>query len=129
MLDNDTVSRLLRGKDGVDNIVFQRDIEELRMSAITEAELLYDLKRKPEATRMQRVVKELLDRVKVLPWDSAAAACYGELRAFMERSGRAYLPEDILIAAHAQAAGAILVSANIAFREVPGLVVENWSES
>lgn len=52
---------------------------------------------------------------------------YGELRAAMRRIGRGLQPLDMLIAAHALEAGAVLVSSDSAFRHVPGLAVEDWT--
>lgn len=44
----------------------------------------------------------------------------------MRRLGKALQPLDMLIAAHALEAGATLVSSDRAFRQVPGLAVEDW---
>ena len=46
----------------------------------------------------------------------------------MERGGKSLAPLDMLIAAHALEAGATLVSNDRAFRHVPGLTVEDWTE-
>ena len=51
------------------------------------------------------------------------------LRATMERSGKSLAPLDMLIAAHALEAGATLVSSDRAFRHIPGLTVEDWTEA
>ena len=71
-------------------------------------------------------VREFLMRIDVLPWDSAAATRYGVLRAALEFSGAPLGNLDTLIAAHALAADAILVTHDHAFARVPALVVENW---
>lgn len=53
---------------------------------------------------------------------------YGSIRAALERMGRLIGPNDLLIAAHAIAAGAVMVTANVGeFGRVPGLVVEDWT--
>jgi len=46
---------------------------EVGIRVITEAELLFGLARRPEATKLKTVVEEFLLRVEVLPWDSDAA--------------------------------------------------------
>ena len=66
--------------------------------------------------------------VLVLPWTEATSEVYGRLRAEMRRLGKALQPLDMLIAAHALEAGATLVSSDGAFRYVPGLTVEDWTE-
>jgi tRNA(fMet)-specific endonuclease VapC len=46
----------------------------------------------------------------------------------LERSGKSLAAMDMLIAAHALEAGATLVSSDRAFRHVPGLTVDDWTE-
>lgn len=96
------------------------------ISSITEGELLYGLAKKPGATTLREAVASFLRHVEVLPWDSAAAATYGELRADLEAQGTPLGNMDTLIAAHALAAGCILASNDKAFVRVPGLAVEDW---
>jgi len=49
------------------------------------------------------------------------------MREQLEAAGKPIGPNDLLIAAHAYAIGAILVTGNIsAFGRVHGLQVENW---
>jgi tRNA(fMet)-specific endonuclease VapC len=72
-------------------------------------------------------VEAVLARVPVLPLDVPADAEYGVIRAELEATGKSIGPNDLLIAAHAQALGATIVTANVAeFRRVRGLTVENW---
>ena len=126
MLDTNTVSYLIRGQGGVEKSVLSKDYADLCISCMTEAELLYGVSRRPEATRRAYVVQEFLDRVESLSWGRKEAAIYGNLRAAMERSGKNLQPTDMLIAAHAFAIGATLVTSDTAFRHVPGLAVEDW---
>jgi tRNA(fMet)-specific endonuclease VapC len=52
---------------------------------------------------------------------------YAELRAALEQKGKPIGANDMLIAAHALAVRATLVTANVrAFSRVPSLSVENW---
>jgi tRNA(fMet)-specific endonuclease VapC len=98
----------------------------LCMSSITEGELLSGLAKRPTAAKLHAVVRELLLRVDVLPWDRAAAQSYGPARAAMVREGRTLAPLDLLIGTHARSIGAVLVSGDKAFGMVPGLAVEDW---
>jgi tRNA(fMet)-specific endonuclease VapC len=84
--------------------------------------------RKPGATALAAAVSAFLRHVQALPWDSEAAARYGTLRAQLEAAGTPVGNLDTLIAAHALAVGATLVTHDRAFRQVPGLVVEDWIE-
>ena len=126
MLDTNTVSYLMRGQAAVEKAIFSKDYADLCISSLTEAELLYGVNRKPEATRRAKMVHEFLERIESLVWGSKEAACYGSLRATMERSGKSLQTTDMLIAAHALASGAILVTSDKAFQHVPDLRVEDW---
>ncbi len=99
----------------------------LRVSAIALGELLFGLAKRPEATRLHRAVRELPRRVDVLPWDTAAAECYGPLRAATASLGKVLAPLDLLTAAHALSVGAVLVTNDRAFSMVGALPIEDWS--
>ena len=70
---------------------------------------------------------QFLAPLEVLPYDDAAAARYGDIRAHLERRGTPIGPLDTLIAAHALALGSALVTNNVTeFSRVPELGVEDW---
>lgn len=127
MLDTNTVSSLLKAHPAVAQRVTATPMACLCVSAITEGELLFGLAKRPDAKRLHRVVRELLRRVDVLPWNSAIAERYGTLRADLERHGKILAPLDLLIAAHALGVGAVLVTTDRAFGQVAGLPVEDWT--
>jgi PIN domain len=63
----------------------------------------------------------------VLPFDVPADAEYGGIRSELEAAGRPIGSNDMLIAAHAYATGATIVTANAdEFKRIRGLQVENW---
>lgn len=127
MLDTNTVSHLVRQHPAVVQRVVAAPMASLCLSAITTGELWFGLAKRPNAARLHRAVAELLRRVDVLPWDYDAAERYGGLRAEMERRGRALGALDLLIAAHAQSTGAVLVTNDQAFGRVTHLAVEDWT--
>ncbi|MBP0624912.1 type II toxin-antitoxin system VapC family toxin [Cupriavidus sp. LEh25] len=127
MLDTNIVSHLLRGHPAVVARVTAIPIASLCLSAITGAELMYGLAKRPSATRLACAIDELLRRVEVLPWTSSVMASYGDARAVLESQGQSMGALDLLIAAHALETGAVLVTNDKAFRRVPGLVTEDWS--
>ncbi|MBL4954006.1 PIN domain-containing protein [Neobacillus sp. YIM B02564] len=85
------------------------------ISAVTQAELLLGVERKPDAVRLREAVHEFLLRVDVLPWDCDAAEVYAQVRADCERNGTPLGTMGMLIAAHSVAAGAVLVTTDRAF--------------
>ena len=127
MLDTNMVSHLLKAHPLVTQRVIALPMAALCISAITEGELLFGLAKRPEAKKLQRVVHELLRRVETQPWDSAAAAHYGILRAEMARQGKGLSALDMLIAAHAHSLGAVLVTNDQAFSQIEQLVIEDWT--
>lgn len=111
---------------------FSRSLESVRLdeigiSVITEAELLFGLARRPQAHKLARSVNALLRRIRILPWTSDAAKSYAEIRAELERQGQRMEDLDVMIAAHALAEDAILVTNDAAFQRIMHLKTENWT--
>jgi len=130
MLDTNTVSAALRGTAGLDKRLLQLDPAQWCISAITRAELRYGVALKPEAAKLARYVEAFLQATTTMPWDEAAADAHGYLRAQLRRAGTPIGDFDEMIAAHALALGAVLVSDNTRhFRMVEGLPLENWIRS
>jgi len=66
-------------------------------------------------------------RPDVLPFDTRAAAHYGQLRAEFERAGTPRGPHDMQIGGHARSGGLIVVSNNLReFSRMAGVRVEDW---
>lgn len=127
MFDTNTVSHLLKKHPEVARRVVAVPMASLCLSAVTEGELLFGLARRPEARKLHLAVREFLQRIDVLPWDSAIAERYGTVRADMESKGRILAPLDLLIAAHALGVSATLVTNDGAFGQVPNLSIEDWT--
>lgn len=129
LLDTDIASHVIRGTSpGADARLVSAPVGSLYVSAITRGELRFGVSRKPGALRLARLVDEFLIRVPTLDWTANAADAYGELRAELKRRGTPIGNLDTLIAAHALALGAVLVTANRRhFEPVPRLEIEDWS--
>lgn len=131
MLDTNIISYLLRGRHpALEERLRQHPVDAVCMSAVTRAELRYGLARRPDAARLAREVERLLQGVAALPWDDAAADAYGIVRATLEGRGQPIGALDTMIAVHALVTDTTLVTNNLnEFRRVPGLRVENWTDS
>lgn len=127
MLDTNIVSDLLRNPDGsAARRIADVGPDTICVSIITAAELRYGCARKGSAKLLAHV-EAILESVQVLAFDVPADMEYGRIRAELETAGTPIGPNDLLIAAHAYAAGAILVTDNSGeFSRVRGLRVENW---
>jgi tRNA(fMet)-specific endonuclease VapC len=127
MLDTNIVSELARNPRGS---VFKRiaevGVDTICVSIITSAELRYGCAKKGSAKLLAQI-EAILDSVQVLALEMPADAEYGAIRANLEAAGKPIGPNDLLIAAHACALGAVLVTGNTGeFSRVAGLHVENW---
>jgi tRNA(fMet)-specific endonuclease VapC len=132
LLDTNVASHIVRGdRPEIISRVVVLPMNDIAISAVTEAEILYGLSRRSYPSNLTRRVKEFLLRVDVLPWDRDAAQRYADLRAVCEREGVILAPLDMMIAAHAIAADATLVTYDKAFARVPARLMktENWLES
>ena len=127
MLDTNTVSHLINGNESVAQRLVKIPMASLCISAVTEGEMLFGLAKRPEATRLHRVVREFLRRVDVLAWDTATAEVYGNLRARLEASGKILGSLDLLIGSHAVATNSILVTSDNAFHMIDDLKLEDWT--
>lgn len=102
---------------------------DIGLSAIVAAELTYGIA-KSGSSRNRQALEMFLTPLEILPFDAKAIWQYGELRAHLERKGTPIGGMDTLIAAHALALDAVLVTNNTReFERVPGLRLENWALS
>ena len=129
MLDTNIVSDLVRNPQGaVTQHIIKVGPEAVCVSVITAAELRCGCARKG-STKLLANVEAILGSIQVLAFDVPADAEYGGIRAELEAAGKPIGPNDLLIAAHAYALGAVLVTANTGeFSGVRGLQVENWQD-
>lgn len=82
---------------------------------------------KKRSTALSERVERLLAAMDVRALESGAESHYAEIRSTLERAGTPIGANDLLIAAHARALGAICVTDNFSeFSRVPGLAIENW---
>jgi len=94
---------------------------------VVQAELLFGAARKRRAVRLKTAIDEFLLRVDSLPW-SKAVRRYADLRAALEIVGNPMGNLDMMIAAHALAAEAVLVTNDRPFRRLKQLKIEDWTK-
>ncbi len=129
LLDTNTASYIIKGNiPRVRERLLKVPMSGLLISAVTEAELLYGAARKSDSVRLKTAVDEFLLRVDSLPWDSNAARRYADLRAALEIAGTPMGNLDMMIAAHALAAEAILVTNDRSFFRLKHLKIEDWTK-
>ena len=128
MLDTNIVSHIMQGRDtALLEKLASVAVGDVVISSVTLAELQYGLHRKGQPVRLKHAMAQVLLRMDVLPWDEPVAQCYGKLCAALEARGINLGDLDMMIAAHAVAVGATLVSRDKAFGQMPDrLTVEVW---
>ena len=129
LLDTNVASCIIKGNSpAVDRRLVKVAMAQLAISAVTEGELRFGAARLPHAARLHNMIEDFFLRVAVLPWDSDAALQYGQLRATLERDGQPMGNLDTMIAAHALALDAVLVTNDHAFARIKKLKVVDWTK-
>ena len=129
LLDTNIASHVIKG----DLLMVRKRLasvpmQEVAVSVVTQAELQYGVAKRGYPEGLTTRVREFLVRVTVLPWTLDVSVVYGNLRASCEAASTVLAPLDMMIAAHAKALGAILVTRDRVFSLVPdGLRLEDWT--
>jgi len=130
LLDTDTASYLIKGKSPAIEAKLAALVPSMVcLSVMTRAELLYGLKRLPPDHHLHLAVRQFLKIVRTLPWDAEAADWYAEIRHQLVSTGQPIGEMDMMIAAHALSAGAVLVTNNSRhFERIEApLILANWA--
>ncbi len=127
MLDTNVVSDALRNPDGPAAARIRATPDgDISLSIVVAAELRFGAKKRGSA-KITALVEGFLARTQVLPLGPDADMHYADIRVAMERAGTPVSANDMLIAAHALALDATLVSDNVReFSRIESLKIENW---
>ena len=133
LLDSNILSDIMRNPQGLAAVVFERKafdpVAQMVTSIVVACEMRYGVAKNRSTPLAQRVDRALAS-VEVIPLGVGADNAYAVLRADLERRGQIIGQNDMLIAAHALALDAILVTDNVReFKRVKGLRIENWLRS
>ena len=129
MLDTDTCSYIMKRSHP---LVLKRlqavPVDDVCMSVVTKAELLYGVEVSPRRVHDAAALAAFLPYVEAVDLDEGAALHHAEIRADLKRRGVIIGANDLFIAAHARALGLTLVTNNTAeFERVPHLRLDNWA--
>jgi tRNA(fMet)-specific endonuclease VapC len=131
MLDTDISSYIIKGGYGaVERHVRAVVSDDLCISSVTRAELIYGLKLLLPQHRLHATVHHYLKTMVTLGWDAEAADFHAEIKHQLKTAGTPIGEMDMLIAAHAIAADAVLVTNNMRhFKRIKlPLMMANWME-
>ena len=134
LLDTNTCIYLLTGNqpDYQRNILARLDAlprnERPLISSVVLSELQYGVRKSRWRKANQALLDEFLLDFDMSDYGASAAVFYGELRTGLEKRGQPIGPMDMMIAAHALALDATLVTHNTReFARVKGLRLEDWT--
>ena len=136
VIDTNVASELMRPSPSpaVAAWIAGRDAEELYLTAVSEAELLYGVAIVPAGRRRNQLEAAMLRWLdtgfaeRILPFDSAAARAYAEIAAGRCSAGRPIAPADCQIAAIARSRGMTVVTRNVRdFGDIDIEVVDPWT--
>jgi len=130
LLDTNALSEPIRRRPSP---VFMERLTRLQAhlctSVLCVGEMMYGARRRPQGARYEAYLREVvLVQMPILGVDLTIATIYGELRAQLERAGRARSDMDLLIAATALANDLTVVTRNLDdFEGTAELRVEDWT--
>ena len=127
VLDTDTCIYWLKGEDKIRKKIEQVGSDNLKMTIITLAELLYGAYNSQKVKENLQNINNFLRKAKVLLLDQDAADRFGKIKVDLYRKGQIIDDFDILIASISLTYGAVLVTNNVEhFKRITGLGYENW---
>lgn len=134
VLDTNVASELMRPEPtpGVAAWISGRDAEDLYLTAVSEAELLYGVAIMPTGRRrnaLEAAMSRWLDlgfADRILPFDSSAARAYAVIASSRRHACRPIGEADCQITAISRSQGAVLVTRNVRDFEDTGVDVVDW---
>jgi tRNA(fMet)-specific endonuclease VapC len=129
MLDTDTCSYIMkRSNDAVLRRLQRVPVNDVCVSVITKAELLFGTELSPRRQQDEAALSALLSYIEVLDFPDAACSHYAKIRADLKAKGTMIGANDLLIAAHARSLSLVLVTNNTReFGRVRDLAIQNWT--
>ena len=132
VLDTNVVSSLMKGEPNVIEHMKRVSRADVSIPQPVVAEIAYGIQRLARSRRKDALTSrfELLKyEIRRALWTDEVSEAFAVLKAALERKGERIEDFDAAIAAHALAAGCVLVTANVKHMiRVPGLAVEDWSK-
>lgn len=130
MLDTNVCIYLLKKNplSYFEKLEYVQQENDITISSIVLAELQFGVSNSLYQEQSQNNLNILLTKLNVLPFTEKCAFYYGEIRRDLKRKGCIIGGNDLLIASHAFAESAILVTNNGSeFGRIEKLKLENWA--
>jgi predicted nucleic acid-binding protein len=132
LLDTNALSEVVKKRPSATVIGHLRDVPQtaLHTSVVSVMEMRFGAVRSATGSILwERIRRDVLRRVKILPLGEDEASRAGEILADLEMRGVPVGIEDAMIGATALVHGLVVVTRNVKhLGRIRGLVVENWWE-
>lgn len=128
LLDTNTCIAIMnQSPEHIIQTVMKHPVDTVGMSVISLYELEYGVSKSRKKVQNRQTLDGFKKYIQTVPWTEDCASLCGEIRAELEKKGTLIGPHDILIAGHALALDATLVTHNMKeFKRVKGLNVVDW---
>ena len=132
LLDTNVLSEVVKKRPSATIIGHLREVPQtaLHASVVSVMEMRFGAVRSATGSILwERIRRDVLRRVKILPLGEDEASRAGEILADLESRGVPVGIEDVMIGATALVHGLVVVTRNVKhLGRIRGLVVENWWE-
>jgi tRNA(fMet)-specific endonuclease VapC len=130
VLDTNAISALMRGEEACVGRFASESPNDVFVPHPVVAEIRFGLARLPRSRRKSALegrAASLFAAITRAPWTDDVSKHFGSTKADLERRGVRLEDMDVIIAAHALAMAATLVTRNVRqFSRVRGLALETW---
>jgi tRNA(fMet)-specific endonuclease VapC len=126
-LDTSTLVDYFRGRGRTAERMLATPVGQILLPTVVLYELEVGVAKSADAERRRAELAELAGALRLAPFGAEEARTAARIRATLEARGESIGPHDVLIAATAQACGAVLVTHNKKeFARVDGLRIDDW---
>ncbi|MBZ0273083.1 type II toxin-antitoxin system VapC family toxin [bacterium] len=126
LLDTDTCVHIIRGNE---RVLRRRESEGNTVATtwVSACELYFGAELSNAPSEGRDGVERFLLSTLILEFDNRSVRLFGEIKTYLQRSGRLIEDADLFIGAIALANDATLVTGNIRhFERIPGIAIEDW---
>jgi tRNA(fMet)-specific endonuclease VapC len=128
LLDTDICVYWLKANDCIEQTAISVGLINISISFMTLSELYYGAYKSQHVAENIAAINQLAVKLSIVESNDEICACFGKLKALLEKQGMIIDDADLFIAACALTTGATLVTNNTKhFKRINGLQLQNWS--
>jgi len=127
-LDTNICIYYLKGMyPGIVKNLLSKNPEDIKISAIVKAELLYGAEKSQTREKTKEKIYEFLLPFEIVGFNDEATEIYGKTREYLEKKGLIIGPNDLILASTVIGYNGTLITNNIKeFKRIKELKIENW---